>query len=369
MELKKDYFLKLKQKKSVAEKNSYYFNSIAKKVKSNKYEKNRLENRAERIRNCLEYWLWDKYEKNKVLDLKSVSRCKDLFCPNCRMFAVSNAIVNFRPFFKKQLILGRRPYLMTLTIPNEKGERLAKTIEKMNKAFYTFWRWLYYPVSMKDSSKIGFKNRLFDSTGAVKVLEVTTQKNDYNYFHVHFHVILFLENEFKGYFIKDRPGGYQIRSEKYIYYSEADTFIQKLWKLAFDNIKIKEFKNLRDDWQSNYICDIRELEIPGGLYEVFKYCFKDVDIKNIIVFQNLYDGLRNKRLRQGYGELFGLNKLEANFKKDIYEENDDIENYLKFPEEPENYYASAILDMVNDCKDYVKVSRFKKDTEVMKIKD
>ncbi|GAH17938.1 unnamed protein product, partial [marine sediment metagenome] len=35
-----------------------------------------------------------------------------------------------------------------------------------------------------------------------------------------------------------------------------------------------------DNWEDNYICDIRELVMPKGLFEVFKYCFKDVDIKN-----------------------------------------------------------------------------------------
>ena len=368
MELKRDYFLKLKQKKSIAERNSYYFNRLAKEDNFNKFEKRYFENRAIRIRNCLNFWLWDVYKKNKVMDLKKVSRCKDIFCPNCRMFAVSKALINFSPFFKRMLMLERTPYIMTLTIPNEKADNLEKTINKMNKAFYTLWRWLYYPVTKKESSILGFKNRLFNAIGAVKVLEVTVQKSDYNYFHVHYHVIIFMENEFKGYFIKDRPGGYQLRSESNIYYSDADIFIQKLWKMAFDKIKIKEFKNLSDDWQSNYVCDIRELEIPEGLYEVFKYCFKDVDAKNYQVFKNLYYGLRNKRIRQGYGELLGLNKLEKSFKKDNYAENDDIENYLKFYEDPEQYYTGAILDMVNQCKDYIKVSRFKNDAEVMRIK-
>lgn len=139
--------------------------------------------------------------------------------------------------------------------------------------------------------------------------------------------------------------------------------------MAFDKIKIKQFKNLSDDWQSNYICDIRELEISEGLYEVFKYCFKDVDIKNYMVFKNLYYGLSNKRTRQGYGELLGLNKLEDNFKKDVYMEGESIKDYLKFYEDPEQYHASAILDMVNKCKDYIKIPRFKNDAEVMKIKN
>ena len=58
---------------------------------------------------------------------------------------------------------------------------------------------------------------------------------------------------------------------------------------------------------------------------IFIYWHKDVDIKNYEVFKNLYYGLKNKRLRQGYGELFGLNKLEDNFKKDVYLEDDNTD--------------------------------------------
>lgn len=368
MKLKNDYFIKLKVKKDIANLNACYLEKLGNEIKKNDYYGYlSLIKRAERIRNCLSYWEWDRYNKNKVLDLVRVSRCKDLFCPNCRMFSVSRALVNFQPFFKKQVILGRRPFLLTLTIPNEKAEELRNTINRLNKGFYTLWRWLYYPVSKKDSSIMGFKNRLFDVRGAVKVLELTVQKSDYNYFHVHIHAIVFLNNLFEGDFIKDIPGGYQKKTGRFIYYSKADIFIQKLWRLAFDNENIKEFNNLSDDWQSNYICDIRELEIPNGLYEVFKYCFKDSDIKDYDVFKNIFYGLRGKRIRQGYGELLGLNKLESNFKKDDYVDNDRVEDYLKFSEDPERYYSNIILGVVNDFKEYTKVSRFKKDSEVMKI--
>ena len=93
-------------------------------------------------------------------------------------------------------------------------------------------------------------------------------------------------------------GGYQYRSKRYIYYSDADIFIQKLWKMAYDRMGISEYQNTSNDQQDNYICDIKELEMPTGLYEVFKYYFKDMDIKNLNIFWDLYFGLKRKRLRQ-----------------------------------------------------------------------
>jgi hypothetical protein len=42
-------------------------------------------------------------------------------------------------------------------------------------------------------------------------------------------------------------GGYQYRSKRYIYYSDADIFIQKLWKMAYDRIGISEYQNTSND--------------------------------------------------------------------------------------------------------------------------
>lgn len=68
--------------------------------------------------------------------------------------------------------------------------------------------------------------------------------------------------------------------------------------MAYDHMGISEYQNTSDDRQDNYICDIKELEMPTGLYEVFKCCFKDMDIKNLNIFRDLYFGLKRKRLRQ-----------------------------------------------------------------------
>jgi len=359
MQYKNEHFLKLREKKKIAMKNAGYFYMLSSEyMELNKNLGMTLYNRAERILNCLNYWEWNLYKKNKILDLVKVSRCKDMFCPNCRSVNVYKAIINFSSGFRRMIIEGLNPYLMTLTVPNIKRELLDSEIEKMNKAFVKFWRWLYKPHKKNGRYYGGYKNRLFDAVGAIKVIEVTLQKSDWDYFNLHFHVIVFLENEFPGDFIKHIDGGYQYKSKKYILYSDADTFIQKLWTMAYDRKDISFYSDASDDWKDNYICDIRELSMPNGIWEVFKYCFKDVDIRNYEIFKDLFFGLKRKRLRQGYGELFNI-KIDDWALGQISE--DDIKNHLEFKdEEPETLAGRCVEDMTEKYREYKKVSIFKK---------
>jgi len=356
MEFTEEKISKLRERKNTAIKNILFMHTLWQEYQSiNKRISYTIRKRAERMEDCLSFWDWDLYKKNKVMHLKKVSRCKDMFCPNCRRVAVYKAIINFSSHFNRLLMVGFNPYLVTLTVPNVKGSNLSEEIDKMNKAFSLFWRWLYKPFSKNGSYYGGYKDRLFDAVGAVKVLEVTVQRSNYNMFHPHFHVLMFLSNEFPPHFEKYIDGGYQYSSNSNIFYSEADIFIQKLWKMAYDRINISSYKDASDRWKDNYICDIRELVMPEGLYEVFKYSFKDIDIKNYDVFKNLFFGLKRKRIRQGYGELYNV-KLDEN---DFYD-NDSIENYLEFKdEEPEEIVIGNIEDMTRKYGEYRKVSIYK----------
>ncbi|MBA7670039.1 hypothetical protein ES703_78181 [subsurface metagenome] len=353
MEITQEYIERLKKKKNTSIKNIRYIYQLWQEKKE--IEKDMaytIYRRAERMENCLSYWKWDCYKKNKVMNLKVVSRCKDLFCPNCRTVGIYKAIKNFSSHFGRMLILGYRPYLMTLTVPNIKREFLSEEIDNMNKAFVKLWRWLYKPFTKNGSYYGGYRERLFDGRGAVKAVEVAVQKSDYSYFNLHFHVIIFLDNFGEEIFYKHIPGGYQYRSNSFIYYSDADIFIQKLWKMAYDCKIISEFGDTSYNWEDNYICDIRELNMPKGIFEVFKYCFKDVDIISFDIFRDLFFGLKRKRLRQGYGELYNV-KLEENLSDDC------IENYLEFKDEaPETLIHQYINDMTVKYGDYRKISIF-----------
>jgi len=284
------------------------------------------------------------------MNLKVVSRCKDLFCPNCRNVGIYKAIKNFSPYFSQMIARGFMPCLMTLTVPNIKREFLSREIDNMNKAFVQTWRWLYKTFKKGGKYYGGYKDRVFDGVGAVKAIEVAVQKSDWNYFNLHFHVIIFIDGYIEALFNKYISSGYQYRSNCVIYYSDADIFIQKLWTMAYKDINISNFYEVSGNWEDNYICDIRELVMPKGIFEVFKYCFKDVDIKNIDILGDLYFGLKGKRLRQGYGELYNV-KLEDNGDEDC------IENYLEFKDEiPEVLIHQYIEDMTRTYKDFKKIS-------------
>jgi hypothetical protein len=122
--------------------------------------------------------------------------------------------------------------------------------------------------------------------------------------------------------------------------------------MAYKDRKINEFGDTSENWKDNYICDIRELVMPKGIFEVFKYCFKDVDIKNLDIFEDLYFGLKRKRLRQGYGELYNVKVDEKDFGLD-----ESINDYLEFKDEtPETLIHQYINDMTEKYGDYKKIS-------------
>jgi len=136
MELEDSFFKKLKENKEMAKRNIDFFYLLGNEYKKNnqKLFAYNLFNRAERIRNCMNYWEWYKYEINKIKDLKLVYKCKDMFCPNCRIVNISKAIVNFIPSFNRMLVAEYTPYHLVLTVPNILRDDLSEEINKMNKS-------------------------------------------------------------------------------------------------------------------------------------------------------------------------------------------------------------------------------------------
>ena len=126
--------------------------------------------------------------------------------------------------------------------------------------------------------------------------------------------------------------------------------------MTCDYKTISEFDNTSNDWQDNYICDIREFYMPKSIYEVFKYFFKDIDVKDLEVFRYLFFKLMRKRLRQGHGELYNLKVDYMDFYIDD-KTPDVIENYLEYKdEEPVITANKCIKDMTEKYGDYKKIS-------------
>lgn len=315
----------------------------------------KIKKRSDKIGSCLNLWLWDKYEKNKLLDLQKVNRCmNNRFCPNCRKFDLASTIHNFKTPFNQLLMDGYNPYLLTLTLPNCKGEDLRNTIDFMNKSFKKFFNAFNYPLV--NATNKGFSERLIQFDAALKVLEITYNENT-KLFHPHFHIMIFSKDYDPSLFQKNIPGAWSNKKNCQLYNSHMDIHIMKIWKMCVDKIRMtqKNYSLMSNNWYDLYMCDIKEMD-DKGIYEVLKYTFKDSDIKNYYVFKNLVLALENKRIRQGYGLLYGL-KCENENKGELQ----SIDEYLKEDkkETPQQLLTKELNSLIKDYHDYIKISRFK----------
>lgn len=342
MNFTNETLLKMKEKLKTTKENSLYFYKLGNELKLKKYT-----NIGDNMNSCLDLWIWDKYEKNKILDLKSVNRCKNKFCPNCRSFSTAIALHNFEPVYKQMLIEGYTPYLLTLTVPNVSGDELDSTLNKMMLKYKKFWEWFNKPL---DKGRKGYKNRFFDMVGAVRAIEVTIQKNDNNMYHPHYHLIVFVDNHNECDFKRYISGPYRRNSNSFIKFSDSDIQIMKLWYMAWNDISISQYPVVSENWFDLYMCDIREMD-RKGLYEVFKYSFKDTDIKDYNSFKTLYFALYKRRLRQGFGSCYNVQ-----FEDDTGEKQ---ELPLEFEEAPEELIIKKIDSLLTTYVDFKKISRFK----------
>jgi plasmid rolling circle replication initiator protein Rep len=336
-----------------------------------------------RIRDCLNYWKWNVYNENKLMDLIEVSRCGDnKWCPNCRTLNVAINIHNFEPAFKEMLSLGYCPYLFTLTVPNVKGSELKLTIDKMIQSYKKLWEWLYRPIG---KGYKGYSGRLVNFRACIRMLEINIQHDDHGMYHPHFHCMIFCEELSEELIDKHIDGGYQRRTQQVMYYSWLDLHLMILWKLAYDDTKLTDinYKQLEDYFEENYIqmqndlsykhplhtwcglylCDFKQMTMPGGIYEIFKYSFKDKEIYCYQNFKDLYFALENRRLKQGHGELYRLKLDEDNGDKQLLEE------FLQKEESPQELIHKEINILTTIYHDYNKISRFKAYKDLDKIID
>lgn len=315
----------------------------------------RIKRRGDKIGSCLDMWLWDKYETNKLLDLQKVNRCmNNRFCPNCKKLDLAVTIHNFKTPFNELLAKGYYPYLVTLTLPNCKGKNLRSVIDFMNKSFKKFFNCFNYPLD--DVTNKGFKRRLIQFDAALKVLEITY--NEFTgEFHPHFHIIMFSKEYEESLFEKNIPGAWSNKKNCQLHNSIMDMHIMKVWTMCVDSIRLteKNYNLMSDNWHDLYMCDIKEMN-QKGIYEVLKYTFKDSDIKNYYVFKTLVLALENKRIRQGYGLLYGL-KCENQTEGELQ----SLEDYLEVDkkETPQQLLTRELESLIKDYHSYKKISRFK----------
>lgn len=313
-------------------------------------------NRSERISNCMNIWNWDKYEKNKLLDLQSVYKChNNRFCPNCKLLDISKFIHRFRNVYEEYTNLGYKAYMLTLTVPSVNGSELRTTIEKLNKCFRKLTEKFSYDL---DNNK-SYQDRLFQIDGGIKVLEITYNENVG--FHPHFHCVVFTKDNLSDTLLnKHIEGKYSNKRQSFNMKSYIDLQIGQLWSMIWYNERLTT-KNINDIvydpkevyFKTNKKClevDFVPLD-ENGIYEVFKYTFKDTDIKNYYVFKTLVQALEGKRIRQGFGILF-------NMKCEEIEDGEMQDLELELKENPVSLLTYEINELISTYRQYKKISRF-----------
>lgn len=323
------------------------------------YSNKNFINRSNKISSCLNYWEWDLYEKNKIMDLKKVNRCNSRFCPNCKQLDISKFIYKFRSViedFSKDYFF----YFLTLTIPSVPDNELENTLIKLNKAFTKFKELYSYPkfTSSGRKSKRTLHDRLIDVAGGIRVLEITY--NAKNGYHPHYHIFIMTETEIPENIIKKKHiARYSTSRQKIDLKSDLEKQISKVWAEIWYNIKIKDndykLSETFFDKDKGYKVlevDLREFD-EGGIYETIKYTFKDSEISNYYVFKTLYFALYGKRMRQGFGILYNL-KIDDT---DI-EIGEQQELVLEFAETPTKLITKQIIELLTTYKEYKKISRY-----------
>lgn len=323
---------------------------------SEEFNNKHYKNRSERINDCMNLWSWDCYEQNQLLDLQRVNRCSNnRFCPNCKLLDISKFIHSFRDIYEELMNMGYKAYMLTLTIPSVKGEDLRETLDKLNKSFRKLTEKYCYSLDNKKS----YIDRYLGFDGGIKVLEITYNEN--NGFHPHFHCVVFSkENINENYIVKKIKGKFSNKRNSYNMKSHIDCQLGKLWSMIWykERLTLENIDSIVYDPSETYFkegkkcleVDFRELD-EDGIFEVFKYTFKDSDIENYYVFKTLVQALENKRIRQGFGVLYG-------FKCEDIEEGETQSLELEIEENPTHILTREINELITTYRSYRKISRF-----------
>ncbi|WXR63131.1 protein rep (plasmid) [Peptostreptococcaceae bacterium AGR-M142] len=300
--------------------------------------KNTILNKVINIDNCNKFWLLDKYEIQKVKDVKRQNLCKDKFCSNCKKVKQSARMARYIPELEKY---SDRLYHMVLTVPNCNGTDLKDTIKHMNKCFKYLIQYIRGDRTTKD---IDFNCWKYE--GAVKSLEVTFKGNSY---HPHFHIGLVMDpNVLSKRCIQNR---YSINNRGVVrklsrLFTKEEILIQKVWYLLvngqrvnkknIDNIECVRSKlgeKIVEDL--GYSCMI--VKFPPEQYaELFKYVTKEKDEMGKVLtydnFKSLYNGLYRVKQIQGYGCLY---RIKDDVDLELFEQKyNEYLNILRQKESP-----------------------------------
>lgn len=310
--------------------------------------------KAETLKSCFEYQLWDKYTMNLLLDNVAHMRCKDRFCINCQILNNCKIAYKVRPIIQDWMKEGLKPYMLTLTVPNCERKDLDKTLKKMSKIYNELFK------KFNQENNRSLSNRLAKFHGAIRVLEVTYNKQT-NTFHPHYHVLILIDDcrYDENLRLNLKPfiqGRYSFKKKSYNMHSNLSLQVAGVWTLLWKGISVtpKRVEELNDP-KSKELLEVNITEFDGNYLELFKYVAKFDEITSYAVWKDLYVGLKGKRKYATSGCLYGV--ISQQDEEDV-QDGEEQELILKIMEEPEVLFTPSLNDLIKgEKKEYKKVYR------------
>ena len=324
--------------------------------------------RASRIYDCLKFWNWDKYSSAKVLDLKSVNRCKDShFCPNCAKIEADKYISSVMPIFERLATQGYCFYLLTLTVPSIKPKSDNDLREAVDKLFQDFSKFKkLYCLDRND--KNAFHNRSVDFEGGIRSLEIT--HNSEAGFHPHIHCILVTKSKIDCSLLTPKyKGKYSHKRKEFLRKNELECEIAKIWTLIhYKNYRVSNFENYVYDPKSTHPTikgerrnDIKNLEVNfceisvNDIKKTLRYNLKINTITSYEVFKQIFISISGRHTREKFGCMHNKEKDSkiaiCNFKEPLPPECVGEHDSLSIRKTSELYTT---------WKQFKKISRFKR---------
>lgn len=373
-----------------------YYERLSKEKNIGKTFSNTYFNTAENMRMCHRVFETLTWRRNKTKAVTRINLCRNKFCANCvkliqatRLKRMYNVITDSEN--------SKYLYHAVFTVRSVRAEELNETMEYMNKAFSMLVRYLNGTKKVRgiDFTRYGFY-------AAVKSIECTYKKA--GWYHPHFHVIFAfnepfpVEGDIENAFSFSESNGHRT-------FSEDVVFMQKLWRLLYDNQRARtdkfrdliaknlyfipeenfeDLRNLGPDKVRNkktgktYKLDnnknvkaervtlrkIEELDCgysvifdrvsDGSYYEIFKYAFKsmseDKEMMTYEQFKTLRSAFYCRQTIQTYGQWRKV-QLDDDIDEDIADEYKRYVAELNRSESPE-YRVERIFDVLKSGEEY-----------------
>lgn len=314
-----------------------------------------MSRRANRLLRCGRFVDTHRFKDLGVHEIQGMKLCGDKFCGNCQKQLANAREKKYTPLLD-ELAKHYDLYHISLTVPNVDGMHLPLTVKRIIEAFGQIMK---YILCRKKIRGINFE--AFGCVGAIRSLEITHNGNRNDY-HPHLHCIFAFRKglNLDGNKVFTNRFSFDYTGRKTRQFSAFEVFIQKLWYLTFEKVKVT--KKAIDSLECGYSCIVNRAD--GNYHQIFKYAIKALlDEKkaemrrnkglidrNITYeeFATLYFALEGRRTMQGYGCFYGF-KFDGNLDDgSVEDEYKSVVSELSKLSEDDDYVSEKLASVIEN---------------------